>query len=233
MPGPPEVIMTQPRILAFAGSARRESYNKKLVRVAAEGARREGAEVTLLDLRDLPLPLYDGDLEAADGLPPNAVELKRLMLAHQGLLIASPEYNSSISPLLKNAIDWASRPAAGEAPLACYVGKVAGLVSASPGALGGLRGLVTVRSILGNIRVLVVPEQVAVAKAAQAFDEQGGLVEAPQRANVENVGAALARLLVRRGSCAPRQNLGKARSMNYSITSSDTAYALDPATPEL
>ena len=189
--------MTQPRILAFAGSARRDSYNKKLVRVAAEGARRAGAEVTLLDLRDLPLPLYDADAEAADGLPPNAVELKRLMLAHQGLLIASPEYNSSISPLLKNAIDWASRPAPGEAALACYAGKVAGLVSASPGALGGLRGLVTVRSILGNIRVLVVPEQVAVPKAAEAFDEQGGLVDARQRAGVENVGAAVARLLVK------------------------------------
>jgi NAD(P)H-dependent FMN reductase len=192
--------MSTPRILAFAGSSRRESFNKQLIKIAVAGAKSAGAEVTLIDLADYPLPLFNQDLEAEQGLPEKAVELKKLFLDSDGLLMSCPEYNSSISPLLKNAIDWASRPAAGEAPLACYVGKVAGLVSASPGALGGLRGLVTVRSILGNIRVLVVPEQVAVAKAAQAFDEQGGLVDARQRANVENVGAAVARLLVRLGS---------------------------------
>ena len=96
--------MTTAKILAFAGSARKDSFNKKLVKIAAEGARAAGAEVTYLDFRDLPLPLYDEDLEAALGLPDNALKLKALMKAHQGFLIACPEYNSSITPLLKNAI---------------------------------------------------------------------------------------------------------------------------------
>lgn len=189
--------MSAARVLAFAGSARGGSFNKKLLAVAAQGARGAGAEVTVVDLRDLPLPLYDGDLEERDGLPQNARELKRLFLAHQGLLLACPEYNSSITPLLKNTLDWVSRPAEGEAPLACYAGKVAGLVAASPGALGGLRGLVHVRAILSNINVLVVPEQVAVGKAHEAFDAQGALKDAKQRALVESVGAAVARLCAR------------------------------------
>src|ERR1700757_409000 len=112
-----------PKILAFAGSTRSESYNKKLVRIAAHGAKTAGAEDTVLDLRDLPLPLFDEDLEASEGLPANARQLKDLMLAHDGFLIAAPEYNSSITAVLKNAIDWASRPVAGEAPLACFTGK--------------------------------------------------------------------------------------------------------------
>ncbi len=104
----------KPRVLAFAGSARVDSYNSKLVKVAAEGVRGAGAEVTLIDLRDFPLPLFDQDLEAAGGLPDNARELKEIMLKHDGLLIAAPEYNSSITPLLKNTIDWVSRPSDGE-----------------------------------------------------------------------------------------------------------------------
>ena len=189
--------MSAARVLAFAGSARGGSFNKKLLAVAAQGARSAGAEVTVVDLRDLPLPLYDGDLEERDGLPQNARELKRLFLAHQGLLLACPEYNSSITPLLKNTLDWVSRPAEGEAPLACYAGKVAGLVAASPGGLGGLRGLVHVRAILSNINVLVVPVQVAVSKAHEAFDAQGALKDAKQRALVESVGAAVAKLCAR------------------------------------
>ncbi len=181
-----------PRILAFAGSARKESYNKKLVRIAADGARAGGAEVTLLDLRDLPLPIFDEDLEKTDGLPDNARKLKQLLLAHDGLLISSPEYNSSITALLKNAIDWASRPAAGEKPLQCFDGKVAALISASPGALGGLRGLVTLRMILGNIRVLVLPDQLAVSKAHEAFNPDGSLEDAAQQDAVRKIGAKLA-----------------------------------------
>ncbi|MBA2482420.1 MAG: NAD(P)H-dependent oxidoreductase [Planctomycetes bacterium] len=182
------------KILAFAGSTRTASWNKKLLAVAVAGARAEGAEVTSLDLRDLPMPLYDGDLEEREGIPPQAREFKRLLLAHQGLLIASPEYNSSITAVLKNAIDWASRAEPGEAPLACFAGKIAGLVAASPGALGGLRGLVTVRSILGNIRVLVIPEQVAVSKAHEAFAADGSLVDAKQRDAVVGVGRRVAQL---------------------------------------
>jgi len=163
--------MATPKILVFAGSTRKGSFNKKLAKVAGEALRTAGAEVTELDLRDIPMPLYDGDLEAAEGLPPNGRRFKDLLLAHDGFLIASPEYNSSISGVLKNAIDWASRPAPNEKPLECFQGKVVGLCSTSPGALGGLRGLVAVRSILGNIGCLVLPTQVAVAHAHEAFDE--------------------------------------------------------------
>lgn len=183
-----------PKILAFAGSARRESFNQKLIQVAAQGAREAGAEVTLLNLRDYPLPLFDQDLEAA-GLPDMVLKLKQTFLEHQGLLISSPEYNSSITPLLKNLIDWVSRPAPGEGSLAAYRGKAAGLVSASPGALGGLRGLVHVRSILGNIGVLVLPDQVAVPKAHDAFDASGALKDPKQHAAVLDVGKKLAELV--------------------------------------
>jgi len=185
------------KILAFAGSTRTDSYNKRLVKIAVAGARTAGAEVTLIDLRDFPLPLFDGDLEAREGLPPNGRKLKDLFLAHHGLLISAAEYNSSITGVLKNAIDWVSRPAPGEAPLACFDGKVACLMSASPGALGGLRGLVHVRAILGNIKVLVLPDQIAVPKANEAFNPDGSLKDPKQQAAVEGLGAELARVVAR------------------------------------
>src|SRR6266404_9457659 len=153
-----------PKILAFAGSTRADSYNKKLVKVAMHGAEAAGAQVTYLDLRDLNLPLYDGDLESSEGLPAGARKFKDLLLANDGIMISSPEYNSSISAVLKNAIDWASRPVPGEKPLQAFVGKVAGLMAASPSALGGLRGLVALRYILGNIQVIVLPEQLALGQ---------------------------------------------------------------------
>jgi NAD(P)H-dependent FMN reductase len=188
----------QPRILAFAGSARSGSLNKRLVQIAEGGARAAGARVTGVDLRDLPLPIYDGDLEAAEGLPPNARKLKELMSQHDGLMISSPEYNSSISPLLKNAIDWASRQESPtEPPLACFRGKVAVLMSASPGNLGGLRGLVHLRSILGNIKVIVLPDQVAVSKAHEAFDENGRLKDAGLTDAVQNLGRTLAGVIAK------------------------------------
>ncbi|MDE0827685.1 MAG: NAD(P)H-dependent oxidoreductase [Vicinamibacterales bacterium] len=185
----------QPRILAFAGSARKDSFNVKLVHIAAAGARAAGAEVTVLDLNDFPMPLFNQDLEATDGPPPQASRLKEIMRAHGGLLIASPEYNSSISPLLKNTIDWVSRPADGEQMLAAYQGKVAGLMSASPGRLGGLRGLVHLRSILSNIGVLVIPDQVAVGEAGAAFDDSGDLVDNRRRASVQDVGRTVTTLV--------------------------------------
>ena len=189
--------MTKPKILAFAGSTRTESYNKKLTKIATEGARSAGAEVTYVDLRDMPMPLYDGDLETNEGFPSNAVKFKQLMFAHQGLLISSPEYNSSISGVLKNAIDWASRPLPGEATLACFTNKVTGLLSASPGVLGGLRGLVHLRSILGNIKVLVLPDQIAIPKAHEAFNDDGSLKDAKQQAAAQNIGGQLARILIK------------------------------------
>jgi chromate reductase, NAD(P)H dehydrogenase (quinone) len=124
MPPPPnfEAPAMTPRILAFAGSLRVDSWNKKLARLAAEGAKAAGAEITLADLRDMPMPVFDEDLEKRDGMPEGAKKFKALLLDHHGLLIASPEYNSSLSAALKNAIDWASRGAAGEAPLAAFTG---------------------------------------------------------------------------------------------------------------
>src|SRR3954447_1171551 len=166
-----------PRILAFAGSLRRESYNKKLVPIASRAARDAGAEVTLIDLKDFPLPLFDQDLEAGQGMPENGARLRKLFADHDGLLIASPEYNSSVTAVLKNVIDWVSRPAPGEPPAVAFRGKVAALMSASPGALGGLRGLVHLRSILGNIGVIVLPDQITVARAHEAFQPDGALTD--------------------------------------------------------
>lgn len=186
-----------PKILAFAGSTREASYNKKLVKIAAEGAKAAGAEVTYLDLRDLPMPIYDEDLEAKEGIPENARKFKEILKANQGLLIASPEYNSSLTAVLKNAIDWASRPEPGEPPLACFTGKVAAIMSTSPGGLGGLRGLVHIRSILSNINVLVLPDQKAIPSAFQAFDEEGKLKDQKQQEAVEELGSKLANLLTK------------------------------------
>jgi len=189
--------MSQPKILAFAGSTRKGSFNKQLVRIAARGAEKAGAQVTVIDLKDYPLPLFDEDDEAASGMPEKGKELKRLMIEHDGLLISAPEYNSSITAVLKNAIDWVSRREGNEAPLAAFRGKAASLMSASPGALGGLRGLVHVRSILGNIGVIVLPDQVAVPKASDAFAAEGQLKDAALQGKVEALGSGLASFLAK------------------------------------
>jgi NAD(P)H-dependent FMN reductase len=189
--------LAKPKILAFAGSTRIDSFNKKLVKVATIGAMENGADVTVIDLRDFAMPLYDGDLEQKEEIPSNARKLKDLMLSHQGFLISSPEYNSSISGVLKNTIDWASRPSEGEEPLACFKGKVAGIMSASPGGLGGLRGLVHVRAILENISVLVIPEQIAIAKANEVFNSDGTLKDKKQEEQVKRIGAGVANLLIK------------------------------------
>lgn len=186
-----------PKILAFAGSTRSGSLNKQLVKIAAAAARAAGAEVTYVDLRDYPMPLYDGDLEEREGIPEPARKFKDLMLAHNGLLIASPEYNSSYSAVLKNAIDWASRPYPGEGMLAAFNGKVAAILSASPGGLGGMRGLANLRSLLSNINVLVIPEQKAIPNAFAAFDTDGNLKDPKEQQAVENIGAKLATVLAK------------------------------------
>ncbi len=160
----------------FAGSARKASTNKQLAALVASTAKAAGAEVTLIDLKDFEMPIYDGDLEGDTGLPDNAKRLKQLFVEHDGLFIASPEYNSSFSPLLKNALDWISRPhTENEQPLWAYNGKVAALGSVAPGALGGLRGLVPLRMMLGNIGVTVIPNQVAISNGFTAFDDDGAL----------------------------------------------------------
>ncbi len=178
------------KILAFAGSTREASLNKKLVSVAAEGAREVGADVTIIDLRDFAMPFYDGDLEAAEGLPRNALKLKKMMCEHDGFLIASPEYNSGYSAVMKNVIDWTSRPSTkDEAALKAYAGKTASIMAAAPGALGGLRGLYQLRELLMNMRVFVNPNMRAVGEAMQVFNEDGNLMGSDLQAAIRTLGA--------------------------------------------
>jgi NAD(P)H-dependent FMN reductase len=187
----------QPRILAFAGSARAESLNKRLARAAATAAEQAGAAVTLIDLDDYPLPVYHGDLEAREGVPLQARRLRGLVAAHDGLLIASPENNASVPALLKNTLDWLSRPDHGENGLAAFNGKTAALLAASPGALGGLRGLAHLRQILMALNVLVLSEQFALPRAHEAFDAAGELREPRHRAAVAGVARRLVEVTAR------------------------------------
>lgn len=167
------------KILALAGSTRRDSLNRTLIQAATAIAQGAGAEVTLLDLNDYPLPLYNGDLEAREGLPESALRLKTLFKSHDALMIASPEYNSSVSPLLKNTLDWVSREWQGESGLLPYQNKLAAIMAASPGALGGMRMLPHLRQILNTLGVMVLPGQFSLAHADQAFDDTG--LKSPQR----------------------------------------------------
>jgi len=188
--------MNKPKILAFAGSLRKDSWNKKLVKIATVGAREAGAEVTLIDLKDYPLPLYDQDIEDSQGLPENVLKLKELMLNHDGFLISCPEYNSSMSAVFKNVIDWTSRKAKpDEIYLCCFIGKAVGLLSASPSQLGGLRGLVHVRSLLGNIFSYVIPQQKTIPLADQAFDENGNLKDEKLQTDAMNIGKQLTQFI--------------------------------------
>jgi chromate reductase, NAD(P)H dehydrogenase (quinone) len=184
-----------PKILAFSGSARKESYNQRLVNIAVQGAQQAGAEVTVISLADYPMPIFDQDLETAEGMPKPARAFKELLIAHDGFLIASPEYNSAFSPLLKNAIDWASRREADEPPLLAFRGKVAAIMSASPGALGGMRGLVFLRMLLANIGMIVLPDHLALAHADRAFHENGSLLEESKQDSALKLGLSLAQHL--------------------------------------
>lgn len=173
------------KIVAFAGSLRKGSFNKKLINLASKAAEEAGAEVALVDLSDLDIPLYNEDLEKSKGIPSDAKDLKELLLESDAIMISSPEYNSSVTAVLKNVIDWVSRPEDSDpCRLAAYQGKVVAIMSASPGALGGIRGLVHLRSILGNIGCLVLPDQVCVKKADEAFDDGGDLKDETVRNNL-------------------------------------------------
>jgi len=187
-------VNASPRILAFAGSARRESLNRKLLAVVAAAARAAGGEVTLLDLNDYALPLYHGDLEDASGLPAPAQRLVELITQHQGLLIASPEYNSLITPLLKNTIDWCTRAEPNP-----FAGRVAAVVSASPGQFGGVRSAQLARQLLLHLGAHVVPAQCTVPHADEAFDAQGALRDPRTRKSAERVAGELVRLTRRLG----------------------------------
>lgn len=184
--------MKTPRILVFSGSLRAESYNQKLATLAASAATDAGAEVTLITLRDYRMPIFDEDLEKEEGMPESAARLKALFAAHDGLIIASPEYNSTITAALKNAIDWISRATTpDEPPLSVLGGKTAALLAASPGGYGGARGLVQLRPFLENIRIAVLDEQVTIPKAYEAFDADGNLVDPAQTEAVKALAVAL------------------------------------------
>lgn len=167
------------RLLFFAGSARRDSYNKKLARLGAEIAQSDGANATFIDLADYEMPIYNGDLEAEQGPPDNARKLKALLERHSGVMIACPEYNATITTLLKNTLDWISRVRDDDGMASVFKGRVFMLASASPGGLGGLRGLTTARHVLElGLGALVLPDQFAVPRAATAFADDGSLKDA-------------------------------------------------------
>ena len=174
-------------VLAFAGSTRTESFTKKLARAAAGLGEEAGVTVTTIDLRDYPLPLYDGDLEESEGLPPPALELKKLIHTHDAVVISSPEYNASVSAVLKNTIDWLSRSGGADDPGAVLKEKPVALLSASPGVLGGIRALNHLRAILLNLGTLVIPAQFALSQAHEAFDESGALQDEASRQAVRVV----------------------------------------------
>ncbi len=180
------------RVVGFAGSARAGSYNKQLVQVALAGAQAAGADVQYVDLRDFSLPLYEGDEEAEKGWPENLPGLRAVLEGADALLIASPEYNGFLSPLLKNTLDWLSRGADGNPELSIYHGQIAAIMAASPGPLGGLRGLRGVRELLTNLGVTVLPNQIAVRGASKAFSATGELIDEGQAARVAALGAELA-----------------------------------------
>jgi chromate reductase len=179
------------KILTLSGSTREGSFNTKLAKLCTKIIESHKIDATFINLKQFPLPLYDGDYEANEPYPANAAKLKQLFLEHDGFLIASPEYNSSISGVLKNTIDWLSRSEQKGTDLSAFSEKVVSLVSASPGGLGGLRGLNQLRSILSNIGVVVLPNQLAIAQAHEAFDEKGNLKDPKKQQQLENVVEAL------------------------------------------
>jgi NAD(P)H-dependent FMN reductase len=181
------------KILALSGGSRRNSLNQKLLEVAVLGARAVGADVSMIGLSDLRLPIYDGDWEQENGFPEGALKFKSLIAAHHAFLIATPEYNGAYTALLKNALDWASRPTGNDpSGLRDFAGKLAAMVSASPGPLGGIRSQIALQVLLRHLGVLVVPTSFALSAAHQAFDERGGMKDSNAEKAVRGVGAALA-----------------------------------------
>ena len=175
------------KLLVVAGSTRSGAFSKQLARAATELASTKGHEATFVDLRDFAMPLYDGDLESAQGLPDGAVRLRALAKAHQALLVVTPEYNASLPAVLKNALDWLSRPYAAEPGVSVFAGKVAAVMASSPGALGGLRALVHLRQVLMNLGLQVLTEQFALGNAGSAFGPDGKLADAKTAATVEKI----------------------------------------------
>jgi chromate reductase, NAD(P)H dehydrogenase (quinone) len=181
------------RLLIVPGSTRANAFSKQLAR-AATAIVPEDVPATLIDLRDYDIPLYDGDLEDDTGMPAGAVKLREVVKDHDAILFASPEYNASIPAVLKNTIDWVSRPYAGDPDVQAWAGRVCGLLASSPGALGGLRGLVHLRQVAMNVGMQVVSEQFALSKAHEAFAEDGSLRDERSQRGVRKVISSVIRM---------------------------------------
>ena len=189
--------MAAPRILIFAGSARRQALSKRLARAGLAAVEAAGASGTLIDLADFEMPLYHADLEAASGLPEATRRLQALIAGHDALLIASPEYNGSTTPLLLNTLDWCSRrdlQGATDSGLAIFSDRPAALLGSSPGALGGVRALIHLRDLLGYLGMLVIAQQLTVPRAREAFDTEERLIDPRQQAALDALAAALIRI---------------------------------------
>ena len=192
-----ESIMTKkPKILAFPGSLREHSLNKRVLKTALKGAQAAGAEVTFVDLRDYPMPFYNLDDHEANGFDENALRFQELLTQHDGLLIASPEYNGSLPAVLKNAIDWASRPSGRYERSKVFPGKVAGIMTASPGSFGGVRSLAHLRGVLTSVGVHVLPQEVAVTFGEDRFSGDGEeMTDEKMSITLENLGESLVEML--------------------------------------
>ncbi len=189
-------MVKKPKILAFAGSLREHSFNKRVLKTAVEGARKAGAEVTHIDLRSFPMPIYNADIQEKEGFPENAAKLQKLLLEHDGLFIASPEYNGSLSGALKNAIDWTSRANGDIKTIECYKGKIAAIITASPGAFGGIRCLNHLRGVLSIMLVNVLPSEIAVARVSEMFEgDSDEIKDEKMKGILENLGKSLAYML--------------------------------------
>jgi len=181
-----------PRILLFAGSLRAGSFNRKLADLADRAVAAAGGEVEHISLRDYPLPIYDGDLEAEEGVPESARRLHALFRAAQGVFIVSPEYNAGTPPVLKNAVDWVSRVREHGGMASAFERPVFALASASPGRFGGYRGLMALRqSLVLQLSATVLPQMVSIAAAHEAFDETGALKDARSAATLDKVARKL------------------------------------------
>jgi len=194
--------MTQSTVLAFAGSSRGESFNRRLLRLAVRSGRSAGLGIDHVELSDYPMPIFNQDLEAEQGQDPNATRLRRKLAASAGLLLACPEYNSSVTPLLKNVIDWLSRDEAGGGGVEVYRGKKALIVGASPGRSGASRAMHSLGEILGNIGVDVMPQAFSLAAAGSAFDDAGELTDSARQRELDDLLRAFAAFVTGAGSRA-------------------------------
>ena len=187
--------MNTPKILAFAGSTRKESFNKRLAKIALLAADKAGAETTFIDLHDYDMPLYSEDLLAEHGMPDGVIAFKEMLKNHNGFLITSPEYNGSLTGTLKNAIDWGTIKADGEERMACWNGKIAGLLSASPGSLGGIRGLHHLRTILAGIGTFVLPNHLAVGNSTTNLQNDEQITDEKLQLQLESLTHEMVRVI--------------------------------------